>query len=47
MATKRKPTKKTSADKLTKATKKGEVELKDEELKRVTGGSFSWGAKDS
>lgn len=46
MATKPKSTKKTSsADKLAKPNKKGEVELKEDDLKKVTGGSFSWGIK--
>lgn len=41
MATKPKSTKKTpTADKLTKTTKKGDVELKEDELKRVTGGGI-------
>jgi hypothetical protein len=30
-----------SADDLTKTTKKGDVELNEEELKRVTGGNIS------
>jgi hypothetical protein len=39
MATKPKSAKKPSAaDKLTKTSKKGEVELKEDELKKVTGG---------
>ena len=45
MAAKPKPTKKSSADKLVKPTKKKGVELKEDELKDVTGGSFSFGIK--
>ena len=40
MATKPKSAKKTSADKLTKASKQGEVELKEDDLKKVTGGGI-------
>jgi len=46
VATKPKPTRKPSADKLVKPTKKTEdVELKEDDLKRISGGSFSWGLK--
>jgi hypothetical protein len=45
MATKPKPAKKSPPDQLTKTTKKQEVELKEDELKKVGGGSFSWGVK--
>lgn len=42
MATKPKSTKKASiADKLAKTSKKGEVELKEDELKQVTGGMLA------
>jgi hypothetical protein len=43
MAMTRKPTKKPAADKLVKPGKKEDVELKEDQLKTVTGGSFSWG----
>ncbi len=35
----------TSADDLAKTTKSGDVELSEEELKRVSGGIFSTGMK--
>jgi len=38
MAKKSKPTKKPSPDKLAKSGKKGDIELKEDELKQVTGG---------
>ena len=38
MADTKKPSKKDGASKLAKASKKGEVELKEEELGRISGG---------
>jgi len=35
----------TKTSKLTKTSKKGQVELKEDELGKVGGGSFSWGLK--
>lgn len=45
MAAKAKSGKKRSPNELVQPTRADAVELKEEDLKRVSGGSFSWGHK--
>lgn len=46
MLTIRKSTKKAPADRLAETSKKGEVELEEDELKRVTGGAVQLAVHD-